>query len=51
VAGFVFDISPEELAHADAYEVDSYKRTNVQLRSGKKAWVYINSEELPPSND
>ena len=41
VAGFVFDISLEELKRADAYEVEDYKRINVQLHSGVNAWVYV----------
>lgn len=45
VAGFVFDISSEELKQADAYEVKDYKRISVELQSGINAWVYINAEE------
>ncbi|MGY3211848.1 GNAT family N-acetyltransferase [Mucilaginibacter sp. HD30] len=41
IEGMVFEISPEELALADAYEVDDYIRTSVRLASGKKAWMYI----------
>jgi len=41
VPGYVFDISAEELAQADAYEVEEYKRVNVRLQSGAKAWVYV----------
>lgn len=45
VAGMVFDITPEELAQADAYEVDSYKRISVTLDSGVSAWVYANASD------
>jgi hypothetical protein len=38
--GMVFKISPEELARADEYEVDDYKRIQVKLLSGVSAWVY-----------
>ncbi|MFT4090593.1 MAG: gamma-glutamylcyclotransferase family protein [Asticcacaulis sp.] len=41
VAGKVFRITPEELAHADAYEVSDYKRIEVALTSGTTAWVYV----------
>lgn len=41
VAGTVFQISDEELAAADAYEVADYKRIAVELASGITAWVYI----------
>lgn len=41
VAGMVFEITPEELAAADEYEVADYKRVSVRLRSGVDAWVYV----------
>lgn len=41
VAGTVFQISEQELAAADAYEVADYKRVLVQLASGHSAWVYV----------
>lgn len=41
VDGTVFAISAAELAAADAYEVDDYRRIAVPLRSGPQAWVYV----------
>jgi gamma-glutamylcyclotransferase (GGCT)/AIG2-like uncharacterized protein YtfP len=41
VSGKVFQITPEELAAADQYEVAEYKRIEVVLKSGIKAWVYV----------
>lgn len=41
VSGMVFNISLDELKHADEYEVADYKRVQVQLESGQKAWVYV----------
>lgn len=41
VTGKVFAITPEELSHADAYEVADYKRVSVTLKSGLDAWVYV----------
>lgn len=41
VAGTVFKVSQSELEQSDAYEPEGYKRTMVQLRSGLKAWVYL----------
>lgn len=41
VDGTVFAISPAELVAADDYEVDSYRRISVPLRSGAQAWVYV----------
>jgi len=45
IAGVVFEISPEELAQADLYEVEDYKRISVQLHSGINAWVYVNATD------
>ena len=41
VAGKVFFISAAELEAADRYEVSDYKRIEVTLKSGLKAWVYV----------
>ena len=41
VPGTVFEVSEEELANADRYEVSDYTRVETVLASGKSAWVYI----------
>lgn len=41
VEGHVFRITAAELAAADAYEVDDYKRVAVRLKSGLEAFVYV----------
>jgi hypothetical protein len=41
VDGMVFPISEAELAAADEYEVDDYRRVGAPLRSGATAWVYM----------
>jgi hypothetical protein len=41
VTGTLFLITEAELAAADAYEVSDYKRVEVSLRSGRRAWVYV----------
>jgi hypothetical protein len=41
VAGTVFQVTPAELAAADAYEVADYARVSVRLKSGIEAWVYV----------
>lgn len=41
VPGTLFEITPAELAAADAYEVSDYKRIAVRLKSGTEAWVYV----------
>ncbi len=44
VAGTVFEVADEELAHADKYEVSDYKRVLAPLASGRTAWVYIDAK-------
>ena len=46
VAGMVFEISPDELKQADAYEVADYKRVSAPLLSGSKAWVYVSANDV-----
>jgi gamma-glutamylcyclotransferase (GGCT)/AIG2-like uncharacterized protein YtfP len=41
VAGMLFEISADELASADRYEVADYKRIAARLKSGVEAWVYV----------
>jgi hypothetical protein len=41
VAGIVFEITPQELAAADRYEVAEYTRVMVTLKSGEQSWVYV----------
>lgn len=41
VPGMVFEITAEELAAADRYEVADYKRVAARLVSGLTAWVYV----------
>jgi len=41
VAGMVFEITPDELRAADAYEVADYERIEAELASGLRAWVYV----------
>ncbi len=43
VAGTVFEITDDELVHADRYEVDAYRRVAAQLASGRTAWVYVDA--------
>jgi hypothetical protein len=40
VQGTVFEVTSEELARADAYEGENYRRIGVVLLSGIRAWVY-----------
>ena len=41
VQGMVFEITAEELAAADTYEVSDYRRVEATLASGLRAFVYI----------
>ncbi|QIB47756.1 gamma-glutamylcyclotransferase family protein [Streptomyces aureoverticillatus] len=43
VEGAVLELTDEELAAADDYEVDDYARVEVTLVSGAKAWAYLES--------
>ena len=45
VEGTVFEITAEELAQADAYEVSLYARKRAPLRSGGQAWIYADADE------
>lgn len=47
VPGTVFEITDAELAQADDYEVDAYKRVVAQLASGGQAWVYVDARFAP----
>ena len=49
VDGTVFEISDDELARADDYEVDAYRRVAVTLASGLAAWVYVDARFAPPA--
>jgi hypothetical protein len=39
--GKVFQLTPDELAAADIYESENYRRVLAPLRSGTMAWVYV----------
>lgn len=41
VAGKVYALSDEELRKADVYEGPAYRRISIVLKSGCKAWVYV----------
>lgn len=41
IQGKVYILTSDELKKADFYEGDAYKRIEVSLSSGKKAWVYL----------
>lgn len=41
VEGVLFDLSNEEILHADKYEVDDYKRIETVFKSGKIGFIYV----------
>ncbi len=45
--GTVFRVTPDDLQNADKYEVDACKRVAVTLRSGVRAWVYVDAQYFP----
>ncbi|HEY4941367.1 MAG TPA: hypothetical protein VII56_08050 [Rhizomicrobium sp.] len=47
IAGTVFAVSPEEIHKADAYEVAAVRRVAVVMRSGRRAWVYVDARDAP----
>ena len=49
VSGMVFEITDDELARADEYEVREYSRITVELASGRQAWVYVDARVADPS--
>ena len=44
VSGVVFELTEQELIHADSYEVDDYKRVLLRPASGNSAWVYVDKD-------
>lgn len=47
VSGVVFDVTLDELAKADSYEVPAVKRVSVVLQSGVRAWAYVDAQNAP----
>jgi gamma-glutamylcyclotransferase (GGCT)/AIG2-like uncharacterized protein YtfP len=47
VSGTVYALTAEEIVSADEYEVEPYKRVAVVLRSGQRAWVYVDAQHAP----
>ena len=43
VRGATLEVTDEELARADAYEPEGYKRIATTLASGHEAWVYADA--------
>lgn len=48
VPGSLLLLTPDELAAADAYEVDDYVRVTVTLASGATAWAYVSRAHAGP---
>lgn len=46
VAGVIFDITDDELAQADSYEVDDYARIEGKFASGATAWIYADARDI-----
>lgn len=47
VDGVVLELTDDELAAADEYEVDDYTRIAVRLSTGETAWLYVDAASLP----
>lgn len=44
VSGTVFRVTPEEIRKADDYEVAAVKRAAIALRSGLRAWAFVDAQ-------
>ena len=42
IQGLLIEVTPEELEKLDVWETDVYKRKEVELTNGIKAWIYLN---------
>ena len=42
IQGLLIEVTSEELEKLDVYETDAYKRKEVELTDGIKAWAYLN---------
>lgn len=49
IPGMLFEVSEDELAATDAYEVDVYARIEVALESGRMAWIYVGPPMTEPA--
>jgi hypothetical protein len=47
IPGTVFAVTPDEIQNADTYEVAAVKRVEVVLRSGVRAWAYVDARYAP----
>ena len=47
IFGTVSHVTPDDLENADKYEVGACKRVAVTLRSGVRAWVYVDAQYVP----
>jgi hypothetical protein len=47
ISGTVFAVTPDEIRNADTYEVAAVKRVALVLRSGARAWVYVDARYRP----
>ena len=48
ISGTVFQVTPDDIQSTDRYEVDACKRIAVTLRSGIRAWVYVDTASVRP---
>ena len=42
IQGLLIEVTPEELEKLDAWETDAYRRKEIELTNGIKAWIYLN---------
>lgn len=51
VSGTVFAVTRDEIQNADQYEVAAVKRVAVVLRSGVRAWAYVDARSAPSDSE
>jgi gamma-glutamylcyclotransferase (GGCT)/AIG2-like uncharacterized protein YtfP len=42
IKGSMIELTLEEISKLDVYETDAYKKEEVELTNGIKAWIYLN---------
>ena len=51
ILGNCFWLTKEELAQADAYEVEEYTRIRSKTKDGEQCWIYAATSEVNPNTN
>lgn len=44
IAGTVYEVGPQDLVAADEYETNAYRRAEIVLSDGSRAWTYLRAD-------